>query len=108
MNEINRNIALLEENDKTVKLSEDFENLSFGLKEIYAKIQDYYSNIYIDEESLMILQEKFNLLNDLKRKLKTDKNGLIKYKNSLEEDIYLLEHSKDLLLEENNKLSSSI
>ena len=61
LNEINRNIALLEENDKTVKLSEDFENLSFGLKEIYAKIQDYYSNIYIDEESLMILQEKFNL-----------------------------------------------
>lgn len=106
LNEINRNIALLEENDKTVKLSEDFENLSFGLKEIYAKIQDYYSNIYIDEESLMILQEKFNLLNDLKRKLKTDKNGLIKYKNSLEEDIYLLEHSKDLLLEENNKLKN--
>lgn len=106
LNKINRNIALLEENDKTVKLSEDFENLSFGLKEIYAKIQDYYSNIYIDEESLMILQEKFNLLNDLKRKLKTDKNGLIKYKNSLEEDIYLLEHSKDLLLEENNKLKN--
>ncbi|WP_313962156.1 DNA repair protein RecN [uncultured Parvimonas sp.] len=106
LNEINRNIALLEENDKTVKLSEDFENLSFGLKEIYAKIQDYYSNIYIDEESLMILQEKFNLLNDLKRKLKTDKNGLIKYKKSLEEDIYLLEHSKDLLLEENNKLKN--
>ena len=106
LNEINRNIVLLEENDKTVKLSEDFENLSFGLKEIYAKIQDYYSNIYIDEESLMILQEKFNLLNDLKRKLKTDKNGLIKYKNSLEEDIYLLEHSKDLLLEENNKLKN--
>lgn len=106
LNEINRNLVVLEENDKNVKLSEDFENISFGLKEIYTKIQDYYSSIYIDEESLTILQEKFNLLNDLKRKHKTDKNGLIKYKNSLEEDLYLLEHSKDLLLEENNKLKS--
>lgn len=106
LNEINRNILLLEENDKNVKLSEDFENISFGLKEIYSKIQDYYSSIYIDEESLMILQEKFNLLNDFKRKHKTDKKGLIKYKNSLEEDLYLLEHSKDLLYEENNKLKN--
>ena len=106
LNEINRNIIILEENDKNVKLSEDFENISFGLKEIYTKIQDYYSSIYIDEERLMILQEKFNLLNDLKRKHKTDKKGLIKYKNSLEEDLYLLEHSKDLLFEENNKLKN--
>lgn len=106
LNEINRNLIILEENDKNVKLSEDFENISFGLKEIYTKIQDYYSSIYIDEESLMILQEKFNLLNNLKRKYKTDKGGLIKYKNSLEEDLYLLEHSKDLLFEENNKLKS--
>lgn len=106
LNEINRNLIILEENDKNVKLSEDFENISFGLKEIYTKIQDYYSSIYIDEESLMILQEKFNLLNDLKRKYKTDKGGLIRYKNSLEEDLYLLEHSKDLLFEENNKLKS--
>ncbi len=37
---------------------------------------------------------------------KTDKKGLIKYKNSLEEDLYLLEHSKDLLFEENNKLKN--
>ena len=103
-NEINRNLVLLEENDKNVKLSEDFENISFGLKEIFSKIQGYYSNIYIDEESLAILLEKFNLLNELKRKHKTDKNGLIRYKNSLEEDLYLLEHSKDLLFEENNKL----
>ncbi|MFT4451322.1 DNA repair protein RecN [Parvimonas sp. G1425] len=106
LNEINRNILLLEENDKNVKLSEDFENISFGLKEIFSKIQGYYSNIYIDEESLDILQEKFNLLNDFKRKHKTDKKGLIKYKNSLEEDLYLLEHSKDLLYEENNKLKN--
>lgn len=106
LNEINRNLVVLEENDKNVKFSEDFENISFGLKEIYTKIQDYYSSIYIDEESLTILQEKFNLLNDLKRKHKTDKKGLIKYKNSLEEDLYLLEHSKDLLSEENNKLKN--
>lgn len=105
-NEINRNLVLLEENDKNVKLSEDFENISFGLKEIFSKIQGYYSNIYIDEESLAILLEKFNLLNELKRKHKTDKNGLIRYKNSLEEDLYLLEHSKDLLFEENNKLKN--
>ena len=106
LNEISRNLVILEENDKNVKFSEDFENISFGLKEIYTKIQDYYSSIYIDEERLMILQEKFNLLNDLKRKHKTDKNGLIKYKNSLDEDLYLLEHSKDLLFEENNKLKN--
>ncbi|MBF1307082.1 MAG: AAA family ATPase, partial [Parvimonas micra] len=77
LNEISRNLVILEENDKNVKFSEDFENISFGLKEIYTKIQDYYSSIYIDEERLMILQEKFNLLNDLKRKHKTDKKGLI-------------------------------
>lgn len=106
LNEISRNLVILEENDKNVKFSEDFENISFGLKEIFSKIQGYYSNIYIDEERLVILQEKFNLLNDLKRKHKTDKKGLIKYKNSLEEDLYLLEHSKDLLFEENNKLKN--
>ena len=106
LNEISRNLVILEENDKNVKFSEDFENISFELRELFTNIQDYYSSIYIDEERLMILQEKFNLLNDLKRKHKTDKKGLIKYKNSLEEDLYLLEHSKDLLFEENNKLKN--
>ena len=106
LNEISRNLVILEENDKNLKFSEDFENISFELRELFTNIQDYYSSIYIDEERLMILQEKFNLLNDLKRKHKTDKKGLIKYKNSLEEDLYLLEHSKDLLFEENNKLKN--
>lgn len=106
LNEISRNLVILEENDKNVKFSENFENISFELRELFTNIQDYYSSIYIDEENLTILQEKFNLLNDLKRKHKTDKKGLIKYKNSLEEDLYLLEHSKDLLFEENNKLKS--
>lgn len=106
LNEISRNLVILEENDKNVKFSENFENISFELRELFTNIQDYYSSIYIDEESLTILQEKFNLLNDLKRKYKTDKGGLIKYKNSLEEDLYLLEHSKDLLFEENNKLKN--
>lgn len=106
LNEINRNVLLLEENDKNVKFSEDLENISFELKELFEKLQNYHSSIYIDEESLMILQEKFNLLNDLKRKHRTDKKGLIKYKNFLEEDLYLLEHSKDMLLEENNKLKT--
>mgnify|MGYP003221065441 FL=1 len=106
LNEISRNLVILEENDKNVKFSENFENIFFELRELFTNIQDYYSSIYIDEERLMILQEKFNLLNDLKRKHKTDKKGLIKYKNSLEEDLYLLEHSKDLLFEENNKLKN--
>lgn len=106
LNEISRNLVILEENDKNVKFSENFENISFELRELFTNIQDYYSSIYIDEERLTILQEKFNLLNDLKRKHKTDKKGLIKYKNSLEEDLYLLEHSKDLLFEENNKLKN--
>ncbi|WBB34292.1 DNA repair protein RecN [Parvimonas micra] len=106
LNEISRNLVILEENDKNVKFSENFENISFEFRELFTNIQDYYSSIYIDEESLTILQEKFNLLNDLKRKHKTDKKGLIKYKNSLEEDLYLLEHSKDLLFEENNKLKN--
>lgn len=106
LNEISRNLVILEENDKNLKFSEDFENISFELRELFTNIQDYYSSIYIDEERLVILQEKFNLLNDLKRKHKTDKKGLIKYKNSLEEDLYLLEHSKDLLFEENNKLKN--
>ena len=106
LNEISRNLVILEENDKNLKFSEDFENISFELRELFTNIQDYYSSIYIDEERLMILQEKFNLLNDLKRKHKTDKKGLIKYKNLLEEDLYLLEHSKDLLFEENNKLKN--
>lgn len=106
LNEISRNLVILEENDKNVKFSKNFENISFELRELFTDIQDYYSSIYIDEESLTILQEKFNLLNDLKRKHKTDKKGLIKYKNSLEEDLYLLEHSKDLLFEENNKLKN--
>ena len=106
LNEISRNLVILEENDNNLKFSEDFENISFELRELFTNIQDYYSSIYIDEERLMILQEKFNLLNDLKRKHKTDKKGLIKYKNSLKEDLYLLEHSKDLLFEENNKLKN--
>lgn len=106
LNEISRNLVILEENDKNLKFSEDFENISFELRELFTNIQDYYSSIYIDEERLMILQEKFNLLNDLKRKHKTDKKGLIKYKNLLEEDLYLFEHSKDLLFEENNKLKN--
>lgn len=67
----------IENDDKSFNCSESFENTIFDLKEIYSKIKNYYESMYIDEESLLILQEKYNLLNDLKRKYKTDKKGLI-------------------------------
>lgn len=104
LNEINRHLFEIENDDKSFNCSESFENTIFDLKEIYSKIKNYYESMYIDEESLLILQEKYNLLNDLKRKYKTDKKGLIDLKNNLEEEIFLLEDSKNILHSESKNL----
>lgn len=104
LNEINRHLFEIENDDKSFNCSESFENTIFDLKEVYSKIKNYYESMYIDEESLLILQEKYNLLNDLKRKYKTDKKGLIDLKNNLEEEIFLLEDSKNILYSESQNL----
>lgn len=104
LNEINRHLFEIENDDKSFNCSESFENTIFDLKEVYSKIKNYYESMYIDEEGLLILQEKYNLLNDLKRKYKTDKKGLIDLKNNLEEEIFLLEDSKNILYSESQNL----
>ncbi|MCI5997577.1 MAG: DNA repair protein RecN [Peptoniphilaceae bacterium] len=104
LNEINRHLFEIENDDKSFNCSESFENTIFDLKDVYSKIKNYYESMYIDEESLLILQEKYNLLNDLKRKYKTDKKGLIDLKNNLEEEIFLLEDSKNILYSESQNL----
>ena len=104
--EISKNLKDIESDDKNFKYADDFDTLSYEIKDFFQKIQGYYENIYVDDESILILQDKFNLLNELKRKYKKDKKGLIDYKNSLEEEIFTLENANNLLEKEIIKLKN--
>lgn len=97
ISEISRNLSEIENDDKSFKLSEKFYDISFELKEIFEKIENYYDGIYIDEETFLLLQEKYNLLNDLKKRYRKDKEGLIKYKDILEKELFDIKNSKNIL-----------
>lgn len=104
LSEIGRNLSDIENDDKNFKLSEKFYDISFEIKEVYEKIENYYDGIYIDEESFLLLQEKYNLLNDLKKRYRRNKDGLIEYKEILEKELFDIKNSKNLLEDTKEKI----
>lgn len=104
LSDVSKNLKEIENYDKNFKILDKFEDISFEIKEIFTKLETYYNGIYIDEESLSILQERYNLLNDLKNRYKKDKKALIEYRDFLYEEIYILKNSKQLLENTNESI----
>lgn len=104
LSDISKNLTEIENDDKNFKLSEEFEGVSFEINDIFEKIENYYNGIYIDEETFLNLQEKFNLLNDLKKRYRKNKDELIKYKDVLTDRLITVKNSKDFLEETKSTL----
>lgn len=106
MSDISHNLSEIEKDDKNFKLLDKFDEISFDIKDIFEKIENYYDGINIDEETFLLLQEKYNLLNELKKRYRKDKLELIKYKDTLSEKLFILTNTKYALEKTKEELKS--
>ncbi|MCF6462035.1 DNA repair protein RecN [Clostridium sp. Cult1] len=60
------------------------EYISFELQDLYRSILDYLENINIDEERLEFLEDRIDIINNLKRKYGSTIEDILRYKDSIE------------------------
>lgn len=96
----------IEQLDKNFKLLDEFEDNFSKFREIYEKFKNYQFGLNVDEDKYENLQYKYDLLNEFKYKYKKNINELLIYKNEVEDELYFLENSNDILKTEVLKLKN--
>lgn len=104
LSSVSNEFLKIEQLDSNFKLLDEFEDYFSKIREIYEKFKNYQFGLNIDEDKYENLQYKFDLLNEYKYKYKKNKDELFLYKKELEEELYLLENSNDILKKEAVKL----
>lgn len=82
------------------------ESVEYELKDLYISIKDYLENLELDEERLIILEEKIDLLNSLKRKYGNTIEDIIEYRNSIEAKLNNLLNNERAIEETNKRIKS--
>jgi len=82
------------------------ESVEYELKDLYISIKDYLENLELDEEELIILEEKIDLLNSLKRKYGNTIEDIIEYRNSIEAKLNNLLNNERAIEETNKRIKS--
>lgn len=81
------------------ELSNRFHNIFYELEDSISQIRNYRDNFYFDEKRLDEIQERLNLINDLKRKYGSTTSDIIEYARQLECELKQIENSSQLLKE---------
>lgn len=104
LNMISGHFSNIENFDSNFKLTDEFEDINTKIRELYFKFKNYHDQLDIDEEKMIELQNKYDILNNLKYKYKKSKEELISYRDSLEDELYFLDNSEEVLKNEILKL----
>ena len=91
--------------DKLKEYNNILESIEYELKDLYINIKDYLEKLELDEERFMILEEKIDLLNNLKRKYGNTIEDIIEYRNSIEEKLNTLLNNEKAIEETMEKIS---
>jgi len=73
------------------------QQIRVNAEEISSEIVSLEDAFYLDEEELAVLRDKVGKLDTLKRKYNMDKDGLIGYRNKLEEKISIINFPEEKL-----------
>jgi DNA repair protein RecN (Recombination protein N) len=90
---------------------EELQNYRFEISELSLKINNYLSSLYYDEERLLLLRERLDTVNSLKKKYGNSINEIFNYKKKLDEKYELLinlENELKILDEKLNNLEKNI
>ena len=92
--------------EKIEGIDEKFEKISNNLKSIYYELQelsrdlgDYKEDVYFDEQERNEVEERLDLIHDLKRKYGNDCQEILNYKEKIEKEVEQIEN-----LEEYNEI----
>jgi len=99
-------LSNVEKYDETLKQYNNIlESIEYELMDLCRNIKNYLENLELDEERLIILEEKIDLLNSLKRKYGNTIEEIMEYKNSIENKLNnLLNNEKSI--EETSRIIS--
>lgn len=101
------NLNNIEKYDEALKeYNNILESVEYELKDLYISIKDYLENLELDEEGLIILEEKIDLLNSLKRKYGNTIEDIIEYRNSIEAKLNNLLNNERAIEETNKRIKS--
>jgi len=110
LNNLNRCRTVLssvEKYDETLsKYNNLLESIEYELRDVYRNIKDYLEKLELDEEELMILEEKIDLLNSLKRKYGSTIEEIIEYRNSIEDKLNSLLNNEKIIEEVNREINN--
>ena len=87
---------------KYQEATNSLKSVYYELQEVSRDISEYKEEIYIDENDQKEIEERLDLIYDLKRKYGYSIKEIIEYKNQVEEEIYRIEN----LEEYTNKLKN--
>ena len=92
--------------EKIEGIDEKYEKISNNLKSIYYELQelsrdlgDYKEDVYFDEQERNEVEERLDLIHDLKRKYGNDCQEILNYKEKIEKEVEQIEN-----LEEYNEI----
>ena len=98
-------IEKIENIDKKYEdISSNLKNIYYELQEISRDISDYREDVYFDEQERNEVEERLDLIYNLKRKYGNDVQEILNYKDEIEAEINHIEN----LDEYNNKLKKEL
>lgn len=100
-----RALEKIESIDKKYEdISSNLKNIYYELQEISRDISDYREDVYFDEQERNEVEERLDLIYNLKRKYGNDVQEILNYKDEIEAEINHIEN----LDEYNNKLKKEL
>ena len=100
-----RALEKIESIDKEYEeISSNLKNIYYELQEISRDISDYREDVYFDEQERNEVEERLDLIYNLKRKYGNDVQEILNYKDEIEAEINHIEN----LDEYNNKLKKEL
>lgn len=100
-----RALEKIENIDKKYEdISSNLKNIYYELQEISRDISDYREDVYFDEQERNEVEERLDLIYNLKRKYGNDVQEILNYKDEIEAEINHIEN----LDEYNNKLKKEL
>lgn len=98
---INRNVSILSDLVKFDQGLKEYlqkmQDISYELQDLNSELNHYMGRMDIDEERLYILNERLNLINKLKKKYGNSIKEIIRYRESMNENLQkLLNHENEV------------
>lgn len=84
------------------------KSIYYDLQELSRDVRDFKDEMEFDEEERQRIEERLDLIHDLKRKYGNDIEEILKYKNEIGVEIERIENSEELILKLKEEMNTNI